>query len=642
LSVHWQRIETGLRPAHGVAVRPLAHRWQSAAMTATGNFSLRARLTIGVVLLIVPLVVLIWLGAHRQFQRSTRELEEEVQRLTVFVAGDVNQLLAATREMLTAVVEIHLAGDPQRTRALLADLDLRCPYYTRFGVASLSGTTCRTESILESGPAPANEELLRRAAASRRLAIGTPIIRPFGGTNLLPVAYCVAAERGTNRALVAYTALDLQRLNTLLTEARVGGQRSLFPREMILNVMDRSGTILTRYPDMARWTGRRLRDTAVVQEIIRKGEGTADLTGVDGQSRYYAFLPVPESSGDLFVCTGVSRHTALAAARSDQQRTLAAVFTVGLILILGAWFGTGIFVLRPLAALLQATQRLGRGDLAARARVARGPHEIIRLAGTFDRMAETLQRDARERERLQAEIVAYDRQLRSMSVEATLAEERERRQIAAGLHDKAGPLLATCYMKLGRLLKAAPPEPMARVLAESRALLDEALGNLRVLIFDLSSPTLYTLGLTAAVEELCQETARHHALAIEFRDQGAPAELPGDQRIVLYRAARELLFNVLKHAEATRVTVCCGGDAEGVFVAVEDNGVGFDSAAIGRGFNRAGGFGLFNLRERVEHLGGRLVVTSSRGTGTRAVVTIPAAPQDEAQEERHEDQGAAG
>jgi len=177
-------------------------------------------------------------------------------------------------------------------------------------------------------------------------------------------------------------------------------------------------------------------------------------------------------------------------------------------------------------------------------------------------MAKTLQRDTREREELQARLIEYDLQLRSMAVETALAEEQERRQVAAGLHDKAGPLLATCFMKLGRALKLPAPPEIATAIAESRDLIDQTIGELRSLTFDLSSPALYTLGLPAAVEELCRDTAKHHSLDIAFQNQGTPTDLTNDERVVLYRAARELLFNVVKHAEATRITVTCGGDAE--------------------------------------------------------------------------------
>jgi len=375
---------------------------------------------------------------------------------------------------------------------------------------------------------------------------------------------------------------------------------------------------------------------------MSKGEGTADLAGNNGERRLYAFQSVAAVSGDILVSIGISRESALAPMRRDVHHRLMAVSAIVLVLILTAWFGTGIFLKKPVSSLVEASRRLGTGDLSARTGITRGPREITHLAEVFDRMAETMQRNAVERAHLQEKLLQYDRQLRSMAFSTALAEEQERQQVAAGLHDKAGPLLAACYMKLGRALKSPAPPEVTAALSECRALIDQTIGELRTLTFDLSSPTLYTLGLTAAVEELCKDTAKHHALNIVFQDQGAPPDLSNDERVVLYRAARELLFNVVKHAAATRVTVTCGGDAEEVFVSVADDGIGFDTAGAGRGFSRTGGFGLFNLRERLAHLGGRFAVESSRGAGTRVVAALPVILHGREKEDADGDPGLSG
>ena len=611
-------------------------------MPRLSQSSLRVRLILAVVLTTLPLMALIRYEAQRQFERESQALEQEVRRFTAFITGDVNHLLEATRQILIAVSEISRATGPEAGKHILADLATQCPNYVSFGVVNPAGETYGSDPSASVASELIGEQLLRRAAESGELVVGKFRASSPGGKDLLSVAYCVAGENSAIPPTVSYVVLDLGWLDSLLSEERVTGKKSLFPRDMILSILDRSGTILTRYPDRDRWTGKKLPDARLLDEILQKGEGAADLTGVDGLSRFYAFQSVKAASGDILVCTGVSRDVALAAAKRDMRRSLEGVSIVGFVLILGAWFGTGLFITRPVASLVDATQRLGAGDLTARTGVTRGPREIAHLAGAFDRMAETLQRHAQERERMQAKIVEYDRQLRSMSVEAALAEEQERKQIAAGLHDKAGPLLATCYMKLGRALKLPAPQGVTAALSESRELIDQAIGELRSLTFDLSSPALYTLGLTAAVEELCRETAKHHSLDVAFQDQGTPKDLSNDQRIVLYRASRELLLNVVKHAEATRVTVTCGGDAEDVFVRVTDDGVGFDAADAGRGFSRTGGFGLFNLRERLAHLGGRLAVESSRGTGTRVLVALPVCPRDGQKEGEDDDQDSPG
>ena len=178
-------------------------------------------------------------------------------------------------------------------------------------------------------------------------------------------------------------------------------------------------------------------------------------------------------------------------------------------------------------------------------------------------------------------------------------------------------------MRLGRRLKSSDPEVLHAVLAEARHLVDQAILQTQSLTFDLSSPVLYTLGLPAALDQLCRETAKEHRLRVTFRDDGKPKDMPNDQQVILYQSARELLRNVVKHAEARHVAVACAYDEGEVSVSVEDDGVGFDTAGAGLGFSRSGGFGLFNLRERLAHLGGRFVLESCRDNGTRALIELP-------------------
>ena len=597
-----------------------------------------------VILTTLPLMAVIWYDAQREFERESLALEQEVQRLTAFITGSVNHLMEETRQVLIAVDAIYRAMPPETSRSVLANLAEQHPYYTQFGVVPVPREMRHPGPPDGTASEAITDQFLARAAESGKLVIGNLHARLPGDKDLLTVAFRVPVASNASPPSIAFAVLDQEWLDALLEEERVTGTQSLFPKDMVLNIMDRSGTILTRHPDKAKWAGKRFPDSEILHEIIRKGVGSADLVGVTGQRRLYAFKSVAAVSGDIMVSIGVSREAALASAKHGLRRSLAGVSAVALLLILGAWFGTGLFITRPVAALVEATQRLGSGDLNARAGAIRGPREIVHLAEAFDRMAGTLHRAAQEQERMQTELAVYDRELRSMSVEIALAEERERQQIAAGLHDKAGPLLATCYMKLGRALKLPAPPEITAALNDSRALIDQAVGELRSLTFDLSSPALYALGLPAAVEELCQDTAKHHSLEIVFQDQGTPKSIPNDQRVVLYRAARELLLNVVKHAEAMRATIVCGGDAEEVFVSVTDDGVGFDAAGAGSGFSRTGGFGLFNLHERLAHLGGRLTVESSRGTGTRVVAALPVQPHatSEEREEPHGNQSLSG
>ena len=100
-------------------------------------------------------------------------------------------------------------------------------------------------------------------------------------------------------------------------------------------------------------------------------------------------------------------------------------------------------------------------------------------------------------------------------------------------------------------------------------------------------------------------------------------EIDEDTRVVLFKAIRELLINVVKHAGAKTVKVGITRQNTEVVVTVEDNGVGFDASKLGLPSGKEGGFGLFNIRERLEYIGGRLEIESRPGKGTRIVMTVP-------------------
>lgn len=602
--------------------------------------SLRTRLIGSIVLTTIPLVILLWISAHRQLARESVNLEQEVQRLTAFIAGDVNNLLESTRQLLLAIASMDHEESPAIVRAKLADLAAQCPDYRAFGFIALHSPFLHSD--IGADAVAIDAATVERAIRTHGLVVG---VSPRGKTDergFLTVVWCPPVRGNAVARGLAYAVLDLHWFDRLLAEKRVAGEQSLFPGHMVLSILDRSGSVLTRYPDKEKWTGTTMPDTVILQAVLARGEGAADLTGVDGVTRFYAFQSVSGVAGDIVVCTGVLRDAALASARATLYWTIGAVLGVAVFLVLVAWFATGLFIARPVTALVDTTQKLAAGDLSVRAGGFAGPREIARLARAFDSMAAILQQDAAERQRMQNELVTYDRQLRSMSHETALAEEQERRRIAGGLHDKAGPLLAACYMKLGKVLKAPDATETPATLEECRDFIDQAVRELRSLTFELCSPALYTLGLAPAVSELCRTTAERHNLEIIFRDQEAPADLPTDARVILYRAVCELLHNVVKHAEAPRVIVTCGGDAEEVFILVEDHGLGFDAPDVGRGFTRNGGFGLFNLRERVTHLGGVFTVASSRGTGTRVRVSLPVRQTETRLEDEHVDPNSAG
>jgi signal transduction histidine kinase len=217
---------------------------------------------------------------------------------------------------------------------------------------------------------------------------------------------------------------------------------------------------------------------------------------------------------------------------------------------------------------------------------------------------------------------SYQEQLRCLAAELSLTEERERRAIAADLHDHIGQTLATAKIKLGALAGA-------RGLDDVRALVDDAIRYTRSLTFELSSPVLYELGLAPALEQLAERMQEKHGLTVSVADDGAAKPLDDKVKVVLFKAVRELLMNVVKHARARQARVVLRQAAGSVEILVEDDGVGFAALAAAAASPESGGFGLFSIREGLRHCGGEFSIRSLGERGTRATLKAPlqAAPR---------------
>jgi signal transduction histidine kinase len=181
-----------------------------------------------------------------------------------------------------------------------------------------------------------------------------------------------------------------------------------------------------------------------------------------------------------------------------------------------------------------------------------------------------------------------------------------------------------CQNELDRIGGEKLSEDGAKSAERLRTLLDRAAAETRELTFELSSPLLHSLGLGPALGQLCEDVAEEHGLGIVFEDDGRDKALSEANQTVFFRSVRELLLNVTKHARASEARCSLSRHGDFVRAEVRDNGEGFDAIDAGRGFGPRGGFGLFNMREYVEHIGGRLAIHSAPGDGTCVVLEVPA------------------
>lgn len=213
------------------------------------------------------------------------------------------------------------------------------------------------------------------------------------------------------------------------------------------------------------------------------------------------------------------------------------------------------------------------------------------------------------------------KRLQRLTSELVLAEEQARRQIATELHDRIGQGLAATQLQLGALRRTTEALPVQKSIDKLHDQIDKIIDDARNLTFEISPPVLYEVGLEAALEWLAEQYTQLYDLDVTVTSDGQVIPLDEDTRGLLFRSTRELLFNAIKHAQAERVVISVHRDADSVHVAVTDNGIGCDVAALE--VHNSDGLGLFSIRERMDSLGGVLRLQSTPGQGMRCVLIAP-------------------
>jgi len=247
--------------------------------------------------------------------------------------------------------------------------------------------------------------------------------------------------------------------------------------------------------------------------------------------------------------------------------------------------------------------------------------KVLKRTEELSRLNKALEEEIIERKKVEEKIKKYQKELREMTLELSLAEERERRTIASNLHDHIGQALAIIKLKLSALQGNAIFCGFEQNIIDIRRLLDQTIQYTRNVTFELSPPVLYELGLIAAIEWLSEQSPEKYGLKVNLTTEGNHINLPDEIEIILFKAIRELLTNSAKHGHASLVNIHFKWHEHKIEVDIDDNGTGFDSKKSVSIKNT--GFGLFSIRERIRYLGGYFDIRSEKGEGTEVKIIIP-------------------
>jgi two-component system, NarL family, sensor histidine kinase UhpB len=259
--------------------------------------------------------------------------------------------------------------------------------------------------------------------------------------------------------------------------------------------------------------------------------------------------------------------------------------------------------LRPLEDLVEAMEKV---DLSS-------PRPL--LPASIDGVGET-----EEVARIE---LAFLRMMRRLEAErrragsaALHAQEEERARVARDLHDEVNQSLTGLLLRLEAAREAAPPE-LEDELAETKALANQAMGELLSLARQLRPTALDDLGLAAAIEGQVEQLRRAEVEA-SLRAEGDFSDLGDDAQLVVYRVAQEALSNAARHSGASRVEVRLRRtEAGGVLLEISDDGRGFAFDESERGL------GIGGMRERALLIGAELTIESRPDSGTTVRLAVP-------------------
>jgi PAS domain S-box-containing protein len=224
-----------------------------------------------------------------------------------------------------------------------------------------------------------------------------------------------------------------------------------------------------------------------------------------------------------------------------------------------------------------------------------------------------------------SELAQAHEEMKKVSFELIWAEEKERERIAGELHDRVGQSLLLAKMKLDALGEKLPDESTRSWAVDAASLVQMSIHDIRSLTFRMRPPLLETAEIDTVLKWLCTSISNDYNLLAEFTGNGQPASLNVETRYSLYQAVRELLINVAKHARTHRAQVSLTTIKGILAVSVADEGAGFTPKDGILKHANNGGFGLYNVRQRIEYLGGSCCIESAPGTGTQVTLTLPLA-----------------
>jgi PAS domain S-box-containing protein len=227
-----------------------------------------------------------------------------------------------------------------------------------------------------------------------------------------------------------------------------------------------------------------------------------------------------------------------------------------------------------------------------------------------------LTRDMTDQINAEASLAHANVELRRLSQQLILGQEKERSRIARELHDDVQQILVGLRMNMEPSMRAEAAHPSIDLICSWVDLVKEAIDHLHELTVTLRPPAIGDRGLVTELRAHVNRLALRENQNIALEADDTLGHLAPDLELACFRIAQEALVNAIQHSGAKNLRVCLRKNGSELLVSIHDDGVGFDVAAARARATQAGSIGLLSMRERAALAGGRLEVNSSIGQGT--------------------------
>jgi len=359
--------------------------------------SLRTRIFLVVFLALIPPFALIISNSIEQILVANAATEREALRLLSLAAQSHDRVISANHDLLTLLSRLPaILLNPAACKTLFADFPQRFPDFANIVVIAPQGNVTCSPLPIKKGVNFANRPWFKEVLETRSFTASDYLIGKNSNKPSLVLALPVL-NGAANVAAVIAVSIRLSWMNSLSDNEQL-------PRGSTVTMIDRNGTILGRQPESDKRIGQsHPRTTLIVEMLKHKPERAFEAIGLDGVERFYALKSLGNGHGisNWYLFVGIPKEFLRGPSRSLLLQNLAWMSLAAILVLAVAWIGGQTMILRRIRSLVDASKKLGKGDLATRTGMDHQRDEIGQLAGAFDQMAESLQ--AREMERQYSE-----------------------------------------------------------------------------------------------------------------------------------------------------------------------------------------------------------------------------------------------